>query len=69
MLVKVGELESAAGFWVKLPKNKKVKPTFKVGHECLGSAVESVDDHLAVRRTSDLDTSVLQAWCRGCAVP
>ena len=58
MLAKVGELESIAEMGSGCKKTR-VKLTFKVGHECLSSAVESIDDHLAVSGTSDLDASVL----------
>lgn len=43
--------------------------TFKVSHKRLGSAVEGIDDHLAVRRPSDFRSSVLQAWSWRCAMP
>ncbi len=43
--------------------------TFEISHKGLGSAVQSIDDHLPVSRTSDLNASVLQAWCGGCTVP
>ena len=64
-LAKVGELESAAEYCVKLqwraaPPRPPGKTKVKVGHKCLGSAVESIGDHLAVRGTRDLDASVLQ---------
>ena len=36
--------------------------TLKVGHESLCAAVQSVDDHLSVRGTSDLYPPVLEAW-------
>lgn len=34
---------------------------FEVGHESLGSRVESIDDHLPVRRSGNLNPSILQS--------
>ena len=33
---------------------------FAIGHEHLGTAIERIDDHLAIRRTRNLDAAVLQ---------
>ena len=43
--------------------------TFKVSHESLSPAVESIDDHLAICRASDLDPPILESRGRGYAVP
>ena len=43
------------------PPRPPGKTKVKVGHKYLGSAVESIGDHLAVRGTRDLDASALQA--------
>lgn len=64
----VGELESETnGEQKRLIESEQ--RTFKVGHESLGSAVESVDYHFAVSRTSDFDATVLKTRSRGCTVP
>lgn len=57
----VGNLNAQAGVRVIL--------TLEVGHERLCAAVQRVNDHLAVRRTGDLDASVLQTWRRWSAEP
>lgn len=52
----VGEVESeislGLGPW-------EARPTLKVRHESLCSRVESVDDHLSIGRTGDLDSAIL----------
>lgn len=43
--------------------------TLKVGHEGLGTAVQGIDDHLAVGRTGDFDPAIFQAGRRWRAHP
>lgn len=57
------------GIWLPYKGRKEVKMisygTFEVRHEGLRTAIEGVDDHLAVRRACDLHTPVLKAWRGG----
>lgn len=39
--------------------------TFEVGHECLGSGIESIHDHLPIGRTCDFNPPVLEPRGRG----
>ena len=43
--------------------------TLKICHERLGTAIQSVDDHLPIGGTGDLNTSVLQTRSRWSALP
>lgn len=43
--------------------------TLKVCHVCPDVRVQCVDDHLSVRRTCDLKSSVHQTWCGWCRSP
>jgi hypothetical protein len=43
--------------------------TLEVSHEGLRARVERVDDHFAVGRTGNLNSTILQAWGGGCANP
>ena len=43
--------------------------TFEIGHEGLGSAVQSVDDHFPISGASDLHSSILQARSGWGALP
>ena len=38
--------------------------TLEVGHEGLGTTVQGIDDHLAVRGTRDFDPAIFQAGSR-----
>lgn len=69
-LANVGELESiyAVKSHTGCAMVGRVR-TLKVCHECFRTAVESIDDHLAVCGASNFDTSVFETGCGGCAVP
>src|SRR5437763_10603579 len=41
----------------------------EIGHEYVGAAIQRVDDHLAVGRPGDLDTSVAKIWRDRCGLP
>jgi len=59
MLAKVGALESIGVSQRHIPA-RRVSLTFKVGHEGLGTAIQSVDDHLPVSGAGDFDATVLE---------
>lgn len=42
---------------------------FEVGHEGLGPGIESIHDHLPIRRTGDFDPPVLETRAGGCTDP
>ena len=60
MLAKVGEFASWDQSAFPPDIRGKDAHTFEVRHEGLRTAIESVDDHFAVRRACDLHTPVLE---------
>lgn len=66
ILANVGALESARdrqkSFAVFGDRDER-ETTFEISHERLGTAVESIDDHLSVCRAGDLDSAVGKTWC------
>lgn len=71
MFANVGEFASreVTSYQTRIAEGEQRVLTLKVSHERLCSAVQSVDDHLPVCRTSDLYPPILEAGSRRGAYP